>query len=93
MGYAGYWPDKNKIVVSMRGTVDIKNWIENFNFETSKYSKCTGCLIHDGFYFDYLSVSNLIQTSVKALMQQYPKARLIVTGSSLGGALAVIAGL
>lgn len=77
----------------MRGTVDLMNWIENFSYKLRDYSHCEGCLIHDGFYFDYMSVSNAMANSVQALIQMYPSARIVVTGSSLGGALATIAAL
>lgn len=46
MGYIGYHSTKNIIIVSMRGTKDIKNWLENFTFKQVNYSVCKGCLIH-----------------------------------------------
>lgn len=57
------------------------------------YGPCKGCTIHEGFYLDYLSVSGKITSAVKNLLAKYPDAKLIITGSSLGGALATIAGL
>lgn len=40
MGYAGYIPSTNQIVLSMRGTKDIKNWIENLSYKFLKYANC-----------------------------------------------------
>lgn len=31
-GFVGYRPDKNQIVISFRGSSNIQNWIEDFNF-------------------------------------------------------------
>jgi putative lipase involved disintegration of autophagic bodies len=42
---------------------------------------------------DYLSVAAKITSVIKSLLAKHPDAKLIVTGSSLGGALATIAGL
>lgn len=93
MGYAGYLPSTNQIILSMRGTVDVKNWISNLSYKLINYSNCIGCLIHEGFYLDYLSASQKIISSVKSLIQKYPDAKILVTGSSLGGALATISAL
>lgn len=57
------------------------------------YGQCKGCTVHEGFYLDYLSVAAKITSVIKSLLAKYPDAKLIVTGSSLGGALATIAGL
>lgn len=57
LGFAGYLPSKNYIIFSMRGTKDIKNWLSNFSYKQIKYSPCPDCLIHEGFYLDYFSIS------------------------------------
>ena len=37
MGYIGYMPSKNVILIAMRGTEDIKNWLEDFSFKMINY--------------------------------------------------------
>lgn len=93
MGYVGYLKSMNAAVVVMRGTTDIKNWLENFSYRQVQYGACKGCMIHEGFYLDYLSVAGKINTAVKNLIDKYPDLKIYVTGSSLGGALATIAAL
>lgn len=77
----------------MRGTVDVKNWIEDFSFYLVNYQPCKGCLIHEGFYLDYLSVSTQVISIVKGMIDKYPTARIVVIGSSLGAALATVAAI
>jgi hypothetical protein len=48
-GYSGFSPSLNLIVISFRGSTDIKNWIINLSSTQSGYSKCSGCAVHTGF--------------------------------------------
>jgi predicted lipase len=93
LGFIGYLRSKDAIVLAMRGTIDYKNWIEDFSYYQLSYNLCKGCLIHSGFYLDYLSVSPQISTALDSLTQAFPTAKVVVTGSSLGGALATVAAL
>lgn len=92
-GYIGYSPSKNAIIISFRGSQNVQNWIENLNFEKVPYVFCLRCEIHAGFYADYMAVSTTVSNKVQSLLNKYPKARVVTTGHSLGGALATIAGL
>jgi hypothetical protein len=51
---------------------------------------CAGAKIRRGFLELYRSMSVDISLEVKAQLARYPKARVIVTGHSLGAALAVV---
>jgi hypothetical protein len=57
MAYMGYSKSWNRIVIVFRGTVDAKNWVEDFSFYQVKYEKCKNCKIHEGFYLSYLAIS------------------------------------
>jgi len=93
MGYLGYNAADKEIVVSWRATKDAKNWLEDFLFTFTDYPRCKGCQIHEGLYFDYLSVHNSLVKEVTDLITKYGEVKLLVTGSSLGSALASIAAL
>ncbi len=56
------------------------------------YSSCTGCKIHEGFYNAYRSVSSKVTDHLNILLGKYPDAKIIVTGHSLGAAIATITG-
>ena len=55
-GFVVYDHTKNLIVVSLRGSANTLNWIEDFTFNTISYSKCNDCRVHDGFMADYNSI-------------------------------------
>lgn len=93
VGYVGYSASDKEIIVSFQGTKDAKNWLEDFDFTLTNYPKCKGCQVHQGFYFDYLSVHNELLAIITKLFTEHPDAHLLVTGSSLGSALATIAAL
>lgn len=89
-GYIGYNPSRNAIIVSFRGSQNIQNWIENFNFEKVPYVYCLKCEIHSGFYADYLAVAGQISAKVQNILNKHPNAKIVATGHSLGGAIAMI---
>jgi len=48
-------------------------------------------MVHQGFYNSYASVGGYVRTDVQKLLSLYRDAKLIITGYSLGAALAVLA--
>ena len=93
VGFVGYDRDANEILLSWRGTIDARNWAEDFNFETVEYSACKGCVVHAGFFYSYRTVSKKVNEAVKKLVEAYPSSTIAVTGHSMGGALSTICGL
>jgi len=57
------------------------------------YPRCKDCYIHTGFFFDYSVLSLKIYEQIDKIKSKYTIKQLIATGHSLGGALALIAGL
>ena len=96
-GFVGYSKTHNQIIVSWRGTVDIKNWEVDAKFKLTKYTPrngtCTDCQVHSGVYQAYRSVENQVNTYVKNLLTKYPTATLTSTGHSLGGGLSLFTAL
>ena len=87
LGYLAYDPSKNIIFLIFRGKLDISiiNWVQNL----TPFDKCDGCSVPEGFYLTYnnLKPENIIN-DVKALYAKYPTAKVVVSGHSLGGAMA-----
>lgn len=91
--------DLNSVVyIVYRGTVDLQNWITNLNaFSTANLTLpyCQGqgdkAQVHDGFYEAYRSVQAQIATAYEILRNRGSGGyQVIVTGHSLGAALATL---
>lgn len=92
-GYVGYHKGINRIVVAWRGTIDARNWIEDFGFKKIPYIRCRSCEVHAGFFASWESVANQTDKAVNGLLTKYPSAQIAVTGQSLGGALSTFAAI
>lgn len=88
-GYIGYTGSPyNTIYVVFRGSESTTNWMTDLNTAMMDYQYCDGCEVHKGFYTAQQDVIEGILYVVKTLQNQHPTYRVVVTGHSLGGALA-----
>lgn len=94
-GYTAYNPAEDEVMIVFRGTqpLSIKNWIDDLDFLKTSYPGCADCHVHRGFYYTYLEVRDQILANARSLFAKYPNSRKLVTGHSLGGALAVLASI
>ena len=65
----------------------------NFQILTTHYHGVSGARVHSGFHKAYTSIQDEVKAAVNHLLISHPKAHLLVTGHSLGGALATLAAL
>lgn len=89
-GYIGYTSSQSRIYVSYRGSESIQNWIDNLDAVLTDYPLCGGCEVHKGFYKAETSIFNEVLTEVKSLKAQFPSYNVVVTGHSLGAAMATL---
>lgn len=86
--------ETNKLIVlSFRGSSDIQNWVANLNFGLNNDSGlCDGCSVHSGFWQSWGTVADDVTSQIKSAQSTYSGYQLVVTGHSLGGALAAVGG-
>ncbi|KAI5686993.1 Lipase [Leishmania braziliensis] len=92
-GFAGVDTSNQQIVLAFRGSNSATNWLYSLTFLFREYntsSSCgKGCQVHLGFYASYLSLQSQVRAAVSELVTKFPDYQVLVTGHSLGGALAV----
>jgi hypothetical protein len=82
------------MIVSFRGTVTDKDWQTNIDFFLTNASDiCPNCKAHAGFLDSWRGARKPILDFWKLLRANYPDYKSVVTGHSLGGALATLCSL
>jgi hypothetical protein len=91
-GYIGYHPASSAIYVVFRGTNSLRNWIDDLKFAKADYPypRCSGCEVHKGFYEAEQAVISGILSEVQRLKRVYPSYSVVITGHSLGAAIATL---
>nr|CDX09897.1 lipase [Yarrowia alimentaria] len=107
-GYIAVDHKRKQLVLVFRGTqseadsaADLNTWqVPNVNFDglknttgTNAESDCQGCSIHAGFVGIFNNSFKAIDSRLNLYKAQYPDYKLVVTGHSLGGAVALLYGI
>jgi len=83
--------DKEKaIVVAFRGTANVKSFLNDLEFlQVPFFDKSNNAKVHSGFLATYNDTRTEITNLVKKLVAENPDYKVVTTGHSLGGSLAV----
>ncbi|GMY27661.1 lipase-like [Fagus crenata] len=98
-GFVGVAKDLNAIVIAFRGTQEhsIMNWIEDLYWKQLdlKYPGMSDAMVHRGFYYAYhnTTLRPAVLNAVKRAKESYGDIPIMVTGHSMGGAMASFCGL
>lgn len=79
------------IVLAFRGSESILNWKVNLNAIRRHSDLCKHCHVHGGFWDAWTEIRDRAKTRVLSAVKTYPNFRLVITGHSLGGAIATLA--
>ncbi|TDZ39974.1 Mono- and diacylglycerol lipase [Colletotrichum spinosum] len=90
-GFVGTDPVKKNIVVAIRSSHNVRNWITNLLFLFDDCDFVDDCKIHSGFSTAWDEIKDTVFAAVKTAKAANPSFSVITTGHSLGGAVATIA--
>ena len=62
----------------------------SFLSPTGLIPNCSECRIHSGFYIAWRNVEKTIAIPLAELLVMYPEYQLLITGHSMGGAVATL---
>lgn len=88
------------IVISIAGSSTIREYIVDAAFIQIPYivtpsatpsTRCLGCWVDAGFYAAWLELRRSVLAAISTAIAAYPKYTLVITGHSLGGAVATMA--
>ena len=91
LSFIGYDFDNSRIVLSFRGTHNIEDWVDDFEFRQTQYpllnTTVANSYIHRGFYKSWNELSDAgLTNAIIDIFKQYKRSDILVTGHSLGGA-------
>lgn len=79
-------------MVVFRGTCSIPNWIVDLEVDLVGTPICNSCQVHSGFNQAWLERQSAVVNAVNKAKAANPSYALVITGHSLGAAVATIAG-
>ncbi|OSS44304.1 hypothetical protein B5807_11000 [Epicoccum nigrum] len=83
-----------ELIVSFAGSASVQDFITDFAFIPVNHTTapgCNDCKVHSGFYTAWRSVADELLSALASLRTQNPGYATVITGHSLGGALATLA--
>jgi len=89
-GFVGYLSSKSQIYVVYRGSTSIIDWLDDLDAILTTYPSCSKCEVHKGFYSAEQAVIASVLSNVQSLIKRFPSYEVVVSGHSLGAALATL---
>ncbi|KAL1917383.1 uncharacterized protein VTP21DRAFT_5039 [Calcarisporiella thermophila] len=90
-GYVAYDEQAETIIVGWGGSSTIVNFLDDVKISMVFHGRVgSGVLVHRGFQLAYNEAREGVITLLSLLVQRYPKYTVLVTGHSLGAALAIL---
>ncbi|KAK4691188.1 hypothetical protein P7C71_g5762, partial [Lecanoromycetidae sp. Uapishka_2] len=90
-GYIAVDDTRSLIVLAFRGTHGIRNELTDIDVFRVPTDICSNCDCHQGFWDSWIEARSGVTTAISNTQAMHPDYGVVVTGHSLGGAIADIA--
>lgn len=87
-GYIAVDQTKGYTVLAFRGSKSVRNFLADADFPVVPTDICDGCTADQGFYDSWLEARQGVLAALRTTAAKYPNSKVIVTGHSLGAAIA-----
>ncbi|ODA79142.1 hypothetical protein RJ55_04734 [Drechmeria coniospora] len=90
-GYIAVDHARHEITLAIRGSNNIRNFITDILFIWQNCDLTPKCKVHTGFATAWREISKSVTQGIQDALEENPSYKIIITGHSLGGAVATIA--
>ncbi|PTB69470.1 alpha/beta-hydrolase [Trichoderma citrinoviride] len=90
-GFVAVDPAHQQIILAVRGSKNIRNFIADIEFAFEDCDFAPGCEVHDGFQKAWNEIADAATAAVTQAAAANPAFGIVATGHSLGGAVATLA--
>jgi len=88
--YVAYRPCTKQLVVSISGTSNVGQALQDLRTSKHEHPIGRGCAVHTGFWKMYQGIEPEVISAIEKGLHDHEVSELVVTGHSLGGALSYL---